>query len=313
MKKNLLLLFVAMVMGIGLGTDTLMAQSKVGKKARKPVELFTEIANTSVDGAHTFFTVTGDPLRTRMYTLKNGLTVYMSVNKAEPRIYTSIAVRAGSKNDPADATGLAHYLEHMLFKGTDKYGSLDYEKEKKLLDKVENLYEKYRSTTDEEKRKEIYREIDKTSGEAAKYAIANEYDKMLSAIGAKGTNAYTSFEQTVYINDIPANQLETWLKIEGERFRNPVLRLFHTELEAVYEEKNISLDSDRRAIFFGLLDKLFPVHNYGQQTTIGTINHLKNPSIKKIKEYYSNYYVPNNMALCISGDFDPDQAIKWIE
>ncbi len=313
MKKNLILLFLALLMGTSLGSNVLMAQGKVGKNARKPVPLYTLVPSNSLDGNYTFFTVTGDPLRTRIYTLKNGLTVYMTVNKAEPRIYSSIAVRAGSKNDPSDATGLAHYLEHMLFKGTDKYGSLDFDKEKKLLDKVEDLYEKYRSTTDVDKRKAIYKEIDQVSGEAAKYAIANEYDKMLSAIGAKGTNAYTSFEQTVYINDIPSNQLETWLKIEGERFRNPILRLFHTELEAVYEEKNISLDSDRRAIYFGLMEKIFPQHNYGQQTTIGTIDHLKNPSIKKIKQYYANYYVPNNMAICLSGDFDPDQAIKWID
>jgi len=314
MKKNFLLLLVVLLVGSTIGSSDLVAQmTKVGKRNRKPIPPYTLVPSNSLNGKYTFFTVTGDPLRTRIYTLSNGLTVYMTVNKSEPRIYTSIAVRAGAKNDPADATGLAHYLEHMLFKGTDKYGSLDFKKEQKLLDKIEALYEKYRSTTDAEERKALYREIDEVSGEAAKYAIANEYDKMLSAIGAKGTNAYTSFEQTVYINDIPANQLQTWLKIEGERFRNPILRLFHTELEAVYEEKNISLDSDGRAVFTAILDKLFPTHNYGQQTTIGTIPHLKNPSIKKIKEYYANYYVPNNMAVCISGDFDPEQAIEWID
>ncbi len=313
MKKNLLLLFLTFLMGTCLGGNATLAQGKVSKKSRRPVPPYTLVPSNSLDGKYTFFTVTGDPLRTRMYTLKNGLTVYLTVNKAEPRIYSSIAVRAGSKNDPSDATGLAHYLEHLLFKGTDKYGTLNFDKEKKLLVEIENLYEKYCSTTDVDKRREIYREIDRVSGEAAKYAIANEYDKMLSAIGAKGTNAYTSFEQTVYINDIPSNQLKTWLKIEGERFRNPILRLFHTELEAVYEEKNISLDSDRRAIYFGLMEKIFPVHNYGQQTTIGTIEHLKNPSIKKIKQYYANYYVPNNMAICLSGDFDPDEAIEWID
>ncbi|HEX2901095.1 MAG TPA: insulinase family protein, partial [Bacteroidia bacterium] len=136
---------------------------------------------------------------------------------------------------------------------------------------------------------------------------------MLSSIGAKGTNAYTSVERTVYINDIPSNMIGKWLKIEGERFRNPVLRLFHTELEAVYEEKNISLDNDRRTVYAKLMETVFPTHNYGQQTTIGTVEHLKNPSIKKIKEYFSNYYVPNNMAICLSGDFDPDQVVRLID
>ncbi len=257
--------------------------------------------------------VKGDPLNARIYTLDNGLKVYLSVYKDAPRIQTYIAVKAGSKSDPADATGLAHYLEHMLFKGTDKYGSLDYVKEKPELDKIENLYEVYRNTHDEGKRKDLYHQIDSISGVAAKYAIANEYDKMLGAIGAKGTNAFTSFEQTVYVNDIPSNQLEKWLTIEAERFRNPVLRIFHTELEAVYEEKNRALDSDGRKVYETMFSSLFPHNNYGTQTTIGTIDHLKNPSIKKIKAYYETYYVPNNMAVCLSGDFDFDQTIRLID
>jgi predicted Zn-dependent peptidase len=125
------------------------------------------------------------------YTLKNGLSVILSKNTKEPRVAVRIAVRTGSNNDPKDHTGLAHYLEHLLFKGTDKYGSLNWEKEKPLLDRIENLYEQYNSTKDETKRKEIYKEIDGVSGEAAKFAIAGEYDKMMKAIGAQRTNAHT--------------------------------------------------------------------------------------------------------------------------
>ena len=260
-------------------------------------------------------TAENDPLNTRIYTLENGLTVYLSEYKDAPRIKTNIAVKAGSKNDPSDATGLAHYLEHMLFKGTDVYGSLDYEKEKPLLDKIEALYEEYRSfeMTDTLNRERIWSQIDSVSGEAAKFAIANEYDKMVSGIGAKGTNAYTSNEKTVYVNDIPSNQIEKWLQLEAERFRNPVFRLFHTELEAVYEEKNRGLDSDGRKMFEALMSGLFQKHQYGTQTTIGTIEHLKNPSLTEIRKYFNKYYVPNNMALCLSGDFDSDEVIKLIE
>lgn len=253
-----------------------------------------------------------DPLHARIYTLSNGLKVYISVYKDAPRLYTAIAVRAGSKSDPADNTGLAHYLEHMMFKGTDKYGSLDYQKEKPLLDKIDDLFETYRNTKDEDQRKKIYHQIDSVSGLAAKFAIANEYDKMLASIGAKGTNAFTSNEQTVYVNDIPSNQLEKWLSIEGERFRNPVFRIFHTELEAVYEEKNIGLDNDQEKMWDALNAGLFKKHPYGTQTTIGTIDHLKNPSLVRIKEYYHKYYIPNNIAICISGDVDPDATIKLI-
>lgn len=254
-----------------------------------------------------------DPLNARIYTLKNGMKVYMSVYKDAPRVHTYIAVKAGSKNDPAHATGLAHYLEHMVFKGTDKFGTKNYAKESAEIKKISDLYETYRKTTDETQRKNIYHKIDSISGVAAKYAIANEYDKMLAGIGADKTNAFTSFDETVYVNDIPGNQLENWTKIEAERFKKIVLRLFHTELEAVYEEKNRGLDNDNNKVYEALTEGLFKNHTYGTQTTIGTIEHLKNPSMVEINNFFDKYYVPNNMAIIMSGDFDPDKMIIDIE
>jgi zinc protease len=256
-------------------------------------------------------TVPGDPLGVKIYTLRNGMKLYMSVNDAEPRIYTNIPVRAGSKHDPAETTGLAHYLEHMMFKGTGNIGSLDWEKEQVLLQKISDLYEQHRFETDPEKRKAIYRQIDETSGEAAKLVAANEYDKLVSSLGAKGTNAYTWVEQTVYVNDIPSNELERWMRLESERFRMVVLRLFHTELEAVYEEFNINQDRDFRKVSQAINETLFPTHPYGTQTTIGKGEHLQNPSHVKINEYFDKYYNPNNMAIVLAGDFDPDQAVAW--
>jgi predicted Zn-dependent peptidase len=257
--------------------------------------------------------VSGDPANARFYTLKNGLTVILSPTNKDPRIQCYVAIKAGSKTDPASHTGLAHYLEHMLFKGTDKYGTLDWAKEKPELDKIDALYEEYNQTKDEEKRKAIYRRIDSVSGVAAKYAIANEYDKMMSAMGAQGTNAFTSFEQTVYTDDVPATAIDKYLAVQGERFRNPILRIFHTELEAVYEEKNRSLDNDGSKVFEKLFGELFKNHNYGKQTTIGTIEHLKNPSLNEIRKYFYTYYVPNNMGVILSGDFNPDEMIKKID
>ena len=254
-------------------------------------------------------TVEGDPIQTRIYTLDNGFKVYLSVNKDKPRIQTYISVNAGSKNDPADATGLAHYLEHMLFKGSTHMGTINYEKEKVLLDAIENQFETYRQTSDSLKRKAIYHLIDSLSYEASKYAVPNEYDRLVAQIGANGTNAFTMADATTYVNNIPSNQLSNWLKIEYERFQYPVFRLFHTELEAVYEEKNIGLDNDVRQAYERILHDLFLKHPYGTQTNIGTIEHLKNPSLKKIKEFYNTYYVPNNMALVMAGDFNPDSAI----
>jgi predicted Zn-dependent peptidase len=268
---------------------------------------------TKTVGNYTYKTVEGDPMQMRFYTLKNGLTVILSVNRETPRVQTLIATKAGSKTDPATNTGLAHYLEHMLFKGTDKYGSLNWEEEKKHLETIDNLYEQYNSTKDEAQRKAIYRQIDSVSGVAAKFAIANEYDKMMTSIGAKGTNAFTSNEQTVYVNDIPANKISQWLAVEAERFRNPVLRIFHTELEAVYEEKNRALDNDGRKVNELLMAELFKKHNYGLQSTLGTVEHLKNPSLKEIRKYFYKNYVPNNMAVIMVGDINPDVLIAQID
>jgi predicted Zn-dependent peptidase len=267
----------------------------------------------ATSGGYTYKFIANDPTQSRFYTLKNGLTVILSPSKKEPRIQTYIAVKAGSKTDPADHTGLAHYLEHLLFKGTDTYGSLDWSKEKPELDQIDALYEQYNKTTDPAQRKAIYKNIDSVSGEAAKFAIANEYDKMMSAMGAKGTNAFTSFEKTVYTEDVPSNVIDKYLAVQAERFRAPVLRLFHTELEAVYEEKNRGLDNDGRKVIEKMFATIFPNNNYGKQTTIGTIEHLKNPSLLEIRKYFHTYYVPNNMGIVMAGDFNPDAVIKEID
>lgn len=263
--------------------------------------------------SRSYIEVENDPLETRIYELENGLKVYLSVNRDEPRIQTNIAVRAGSKNDPADATGLAHYLEHMLFKGNSTIAALDWEKEKAVLDQISNLYEQNRQTTDPEEKKAIYLQIDSLSQLAANYAVPNEYDKMISSLGAKGTNAYTSNERTVYVNDIPANQLEKWMDVESTRFRELTLRLFHTELETVYEEFNRAQDNDYFKAYIAMYEALFPNHQYGTQSTIGTGEHLKNPSMVKIHEYFDTYYVPNNMAICLAGDLDYEETIALVE
>ena len=258
-------------------------------------------------------TVKGDPMKTKIYTLDNGLKVYMTVNKETPRLQTYIAVRAGGKNGPDESTGLAHYFEHLMFKGTQQFGTSDYAAEKPMLDRIEQLFEVYRQTSDEAQRKAIYHQIDSISFEASKLAIPNEYDKLMAVIGADGTNAWTSMDETVYTEDIPSNQIENWARIQADRFRNVVLRGFHTELETIYEEKNMSLTQDSRKEFEALDAALFPHHPYGRRTVLGTQEHLKNPSITNVKRFHDDYYVPNNVAICVSGDFDPDEFVRIVE
>ena len=258
-------------------------------------------------------TVKGDPLKAKIYTLDNGMKVYMTVNKEQPRIQANIAVKVGGKNDPSETTGLAHYFEHLMFKGTPNFGTADYEAEKVLLDQIEALFEVYRVTEDEAERAAIYHQIDSISYLASDYFIPNEYDKLMSFIGSEGTNAYTSTDMTVYVEQIPSNQIENWARIQADRFANPVIRGFHTELETVYEEKNMSLTKDFRKALEAMDGMLFPDHPYGTQTVLGTQEHLKNPSITNIKNYQKTYYVPNNIAICLSGDFDPDEMVTVIE
>ena len=262
---------------------------------------------------YTYETVVNDKNEVRIYTLKNGLKVYLAQNFDAPKIQTYIPVRTGSNNDPADNTGLAHYLEHMMFKGTSKLASANWEKEKVYLEEISNLYEQHKAEKDPEKKKFLYKKIDEVSQEAGKYAIANEYDKAISSLGASGTNAHTWLDETVYKNIIPSNELEKWLMIEKERFSELTLRLFHTELEAVYEEFNRSQDNDSRLVNYELMDALFPTHPNGQQTTIGKSEHLKNPSLIAIHKYFDDYYVPNNYAMVLVGDLDFEKTIKLID
>lgn len=256
---------------------------------------------------------TNQPFNAKIYTLDNGLTVCLSVNKKEPRAHTLIGIKTGSKNDPAEVTGLAHYLEHMLFKGTSKMGTSDWEKEKALIAQISDVYEKRRFTTDSLERITLYKAIDSLSFLASEYAVANEYDKLVAELGAQGTNAYTSLDQTVYTTDVPVSELEKWMKIESERFSELVLRLFHTEIEAVYEEFNIGQDSDDEKAFNSVLEALYRNHSYGTQTTIGEGAHLQNPSLKEIHKYFDKYYVPNNMIISISGDINIDSTIAMVD
>ncbi len=254
-----------------------------------------------------------DPMETSIHRLANGLTVYLSPNKGAPRVSAHMIVRAGSKNDPADSTGMAHYLEHMLFKGTGRLGTLDYEKERPHLERIRALYEDLFKTKDENGRSKIYKAIDAANIAASANAVPNEFDRFYRNIGAEGLNAYTSDEQTVYVVSIPANRLEAWAKVEAERFKSPVFRLFQTEIETVYEEKNRSMDNAERIIGDEVENRLYKHHPYGQQPTLGSVEHLKNPSLEKMYAFYDRWYAPNNMAIALSGDFDRAKTLELVK
>jgi predicted Zn-dependent peptidase len=271
--------------------------------------LFIGSISFAQDNAYPTYT---DPLNAKQFVLENGLTVMLSENHNTSQIFGVIAVKAGGKNDPKDATGMAHYLEHMLFKGTEEMGTWNYEKESVHLKEIERLYEELGKTKDEKQRAAIQQKINEEAIKAGQYAIPNEMDRMLSEIGSTGVNAFTTEDFTAYHNAFPANKLDQWLQIYDHRFEQPVFRLFQSELETVYEEKNRSMDSPFSAVLDEFNKNFWKNHPYGQQPIIGLTEHLKNPSLQKMYEYFNTYYVANNMILSLSGDFDTDEAIALI-
>ena len=253
-----------------------------------------------------FATAQGD-LKVETFYLSNGLKVILAEEHSQPKIYGSVVVHAGSKNEDPNATGVAHYFEHMMFKGTDRIGTTDWAKEKPYLDSISDLYDQIQATADVTRRHELQLEINRLNIEASKFAIANETDAILQQMGCTGLNAGTSYDYTVYYNTLPANQLENWMEVYAERFRNPVYRLFQSELETVYEERNIGVNEQMHDFIRGLFTESFGEHPYSREI-VGLDEHLKNPQPSAMKRFYDKYYVASNMTLILVGDFNTAQA-----
>ncbi len=254
-----------------------------------------------------------DRLGVTIHRLPNGLTVYLAPDPRRPRITAQLAVRAGAIHEPDDSTGLAHYLEHMMFKGTDELGTIDFEAERRHLDRIEVLYAELRQTDDPARRREIMGDIDQETQAAAAFAVPGELDRLYAALGFVGVNAFTSLESTVYVADLPASRLPEWATIEAERLRDPVFRLFLPELEAVYEEKNTDLDSPEERLDRAMLRALFPDSPYGERDIVGRVAHLKVPAFQDMIAFRRRWYVPNNMAIVLVGDFERAPTLALLE
>ena len=254
-----------------------------------------------------------DALKVKQFKLKNGLTVYLNEDHTQPTVYGAVAVNGGAKRDPKEMTGIAHYLEHMFFKGTNKMGTVDYAKEKVFIDKISKLYDEMATVKTDAEKDKILKKISELSDKANQFAIPNEIDKVIEGIGGENMNAFTTHDAIVYFNSFPTNQMEKWLDIYANRFEHPVFRLFQSELEVVYEEKNISMEAPFGVALETFNKNLYKVHPYGQQTVLGSVEHLKKPSLSKMQKYFDTFYVPDNMTLVISGNFDAKKVIPLIE
>lgn len=241
------------------------------------------------------------------YKLDNGLTVYLWEDKDATNVLGYVVFRAGALDEPGEYTGLAHYLEHMLFKGTSKIGALDWDKEKPLYEEVIRLYNELNATTDVASRNEIIKKINEVSIEEAKLSATDDFANLTESYGGTGLNAYTSYDETVYHNSFPASAMEKWLELNSERLINPVFRSFQAELENVYEEFNMGEDNQQRAKQTIMFKHAYQGMPY-ERSVIGFQDHLKNPSLSKLIEFYNTWYVANNMALILVGNFDAETA-----
>lgn len=244
-----------------------------------------------------YFTTTAQktdyiPIDVEVYQLDNGLTVILNEDHNLPQVFGSIMVRAGGKDDPKGATGMAHYQEHMLFKGTQELGTTNWEAEKPHIDSIFRLYDKLGRETDADIRKTIQKEINQESLKAGKYAVPNEMFNLLRNMGGTGVNAGTGPDYTIFYNAFPPTQMEKWLDLYSHRFENPVFRSFQSELEVVYEEKNMYSDMFIFSMIENFNKNFFRNHPYGQQTLIGTVEDLKNPSLSKMYDFFTTCMCP---------------------
>ena len=244
------------------------------------------------------------------HVLDNGLTVWLNEDHTQPKVFGAVVVNAGAKECPN--TGIAHYFEHMMFKGTDNIGTVDYEKEKVLLDCIERKYDQLAQTRDERERKDIQQEINRLNIQAAEYVIPNEFEKLISRYGGTKLNAGTSFDYTVYYNTFSPQYMEQWAEINSERLLHPVFRLFQNELETVYEEKNMYSDQIGGISVDYLKERYFSPHPYAYPV-IGSTENLKNPRLSEMRKFFDDYYVASNMGLILSGDFSTSDVLPVLE
>lgn len=251
-----------------------------------------------------------ESLKVKEYKLSNGMTVWLNEDYSQPKVFGAVLVKAGAKDSPN--TGIAHYFEHMMFKGTDKIGTVNYEKEKVLLDAIAAKYDELSETEEEQKRTVIQQEINDLSIQAAEYVIPNEFDRLISKYGGTKLNAGTSYDYTVYFNTFSPQYMRQWAEINSERLINPVFRFFQSELETVYEEKNMYSDFVGSQAVEKLTERYFSPHPYAYPI-IGSTENLKNPRLTEMRKFFETYYVASNMGLILSGDFDTETLLPVLE
>jgi predicted Zn-dependent peptidase len=253
------------------------------------------------------------------HTLKNGMKLLMVERHTSPTVSAWIRFRVGSVDERSDERGIAHLLEHMLFKGTTSLGTKDYAAEKPILDNIETVAQALaaekakRDKGDKEKIAGLEKQLAALESEASKYVIKDEFFELYSKNGGTGYNAFTSRDGTTYLISLPSNKLELWAAIESDRLQNAVLREFYTERSVVMEERRRSYDADPESkLWETFVASSFLTHSYGQPT-IGWMSDIENLTRSKAEQFFHSYYAPNNAIVAIVGDINTRETIALVE
>lgn len=249
------------------------------------------------------------------FTLDNGFKFIVIERHQAPVVSMVSFVDAGGTSDPAGHTGIAHIFEHMAFKGTPKIGTTNWEKEKVLLQKVDEAYqawlsEKYSAQVDSTKLKNLWDEFKALQQKAGQYVVNNEFSKIIERNGAVGLNAQTTYDFTRYFYSLPSNKLELWFTLESSRFEHPVFREFYKEKNVIREERRRSESSPGGRLRGDFLSVAYTAHQYGR-ALIGWQSDIIATTMEDTREFYETYYVPNNITFAIAGDVNPEQVKEW--
>lgn len=276
------------------------------------------LALTLCLGASTLFAANLED-KVKEHTLKNGMKLLMVERHTAPTVSAWIRFRVGSVDERSDERGLAHLLEHMLFKGTTTLGTTDYAAEKPLLDRIEETAQQLiaekarRDKADSVRIAELEQQLKALEAEAGKFVIKDEFFELYSKNGGVGYNAFTSRDGTTYLINLPANKLELWAAIESDRMQNAVLREFYTERAVVMEERRRSVDANPESkLWETLVAASYLAHPYGQPT-IGWMSDIENLTRTKAERFFHAYYGPHSAIVAIVGDINPTATIALVE
>lgn len=245
------------------------------------------------------------------FTLDNGLKFIVLERHEAPVVSFLTYADVGGANEPEGITGVAHFLEHLAFKGTTRIGTRDYAAENELLEKLDRLNAQIDAAQKAGKTAEVQKlqtEFDKIETAASALVVQNELGQIVEKAGGVGLNATTSADATRYFYSFPSNKLELWMSLESERFLEPVFREFYKEKQVILEERRLRTDnSPIGQMIEAFLQTAFEEHPY-RRPVIGYPQDLVNMTREDVQEFFETYYVPSNLTIAVVGDVDPNEV-----